>query len=441
MKRPRLLIVAGSDPSGGAGLQMDLRVATLLGVEATVVPSALTVQEISRGFTWEPVSAKIFKASLKAALAGGPPQALKIGMLGTSDKIRLLNLEISREDFPVVLDPVLRATSGLSLAQEDLLPALKAFLPAVTLFTPNLPEAAILLGQEISPGEEREALEALHALGPKAVLLKGGHAEGEWVRDYFYDGKQWRVFERPRIEGQFRGTGCFLSTAIAALLARGREILSAVEEALGILEIALRASRAEAKETVPVDALALWDRLWWGRKVLEDLLAAAEEFVKHPVRPLIPEVQSNLAYALPWACRVEEVAAFPGRIVAFGESARLVGCPRFGASSHVARIILAAMRFDPRKRAAMNIRFDPRFLEKARQKGFSVGWFSRKEEPEEIKKREGGTLSWGVVKVCETLGYVPDLIADEGDLGKEPMIRILAESPQEVVTKALALLR
>ena len=439
--RPIVGVIAGSDPSGAAGLQMDLRVLSLLGVYATAVPTAFTVQGLDKGVIWEPSPPDLFEKALQTLLSELPVKVLKVGMLGTAEVALKLAEGLFSFSGKVIVDPVLSASSGLSLSEKGMLPVLRErIFPRATLITPNLSEAETLLGRRIGPGEEVEAVKALKTLGPQAVLLKGGHLRTERVRDFFYDGRTLRVFEHSRVAGSFRGTGCFLSSAVAGLLARGRGLLSAVEEALNLIEVALLSAVNLGVSPGPADALILWERLSEGRKILEDLMSAAEEFVKHPVRPLIPEVQSNLAYALPLAREVSEVAAFPGRIVGYGDSARPVGCPRFGASGHVARIVLAAMEFDPSKRAALNIRFNRHFIARAEALGLKVGWFSRREEPEEIKAREGGTLPWWIRRVIRELGFVPDLIADEGDLGKEPMIRILAENPFRAVEIALSLL-
>ncbi|QJA05861.1 hypothetical protein FVE67_03190 [Thermosulfurimonas marina] len=432
-----VLVVAGSDPSGWAGFQMDLRVLALLGVSATAVPSAFTVQTAEEAFFWEPVPEALFEKALVAALPG--VRVVKVGMLGKASLVRTLARVLADFPGPVVLDPVLSASSGLPLAEPALGEVLKKeLLPRVTLLTPNLPEAEALLGRRIEPGGEAEAAKALGALGPRAVLLKGGHGEGPEVRDFFWDGRETKVFRRPRLLRNFRGTGCFLASTVAGLLSQEKPLPQAVAQAEDLLSLALQA--ASYRDRPGAEAGILWERLSEGRQVLEALAEAAEEFCTHPVRPLIPEVQTNLAYALPLARGPEEVAAFPGRIVGYGKTARPVGCPAFGASSHVARIVLAALRFDPEKRAAMNIRYEEEFLKRAEALGLRVAHFSRTEEPEEIKRREGGTLSWAVTAVCQRLGYVPDLIADPGDLGKEPMIRILARSPQEAVRLALKLL-
>ncbi|HFC97129.1 MAG TPA: bifunctional hydroxymethylpyrimidine kinase/phosphomethylpyrimidine kinase [Thermosulfurimonas dismutans] len=434
-----VLVVAGIDPSGAAGLAMDLRVLSTLGVYATGVPTALTVQTPEKALSWQGVSGEYLRQALSAVLSGLSVKVIKIGMLGTVENVLVLSRILSEFSGTVILDPVLSASSGLPLAERDLVPAIKKeLLPRVTLFTPNLPEAEAFLGRPIRRGEEPEAVRDLQALGPQAVLLKGGHAEGPRIRDFFGEGEKLRTFERDRIPVGFRGTGCFLASAVAGFLCQGLSLVEAVSRAEEFLTLGLL--RAEVKGARAPEPSIFVERLSEGRRVLEALEEAAEEFCRHPVRPLIPEVQTNLAYALPLARRVEEVAAFPGRIVAYGDSARPVGCPRFGASSHVARIVLSALRFDPERRAAMNIRYTEEFLKRAEALGLRVARFSRTEEPEEVKRREGGTLSWAVTTVCRRLGFVPDLIADEGDIGKEPMIRILARTPREAVSLALRLL-
>lgn len=152
---------------------------------------------------------------------------------------------------------------------------------------------------------------------------------------------------------------------------------------------------------------------------------------------LIPEVSSNLAFAMPEAKTRDDVAAFPGRIVRVGERVKVVSDPQFGASSHVANIVLTAMRHDKRFRSAMNIRFGEDILKLCSEMGLSVAEFDRSTEPEEVKAREGATLEWGVDHAIRTCGFVPDIIFDRGSMGKEPMIRVIGKDPREVVNKIM----
>jgi hydroxymethylpyrimidine/phosphomethylpyrimidine kinase len=152
---------------------------------------------------------------------------------------------------------------------------------------------------------------------------------------------------------------------------------------------------------------------------------------------LIPEVSSNLGYALPQAEGMEYVAAFPGRIVRYKDSVSTFGDPEFGSSQHIANIILTVMKFHSDYCSAMNIRYSKENVTQLKKKGFLVGHFDRRLEPKRVKEKEGSSLEWGVGEVLRKMKRVPDFIYDEGDVGKEPMIRVLGRNPVEVVQKIL----
>jgi hydroxymethylpyrimidine kinase / phosphomethylpyrimidine kinase / thiamine-phosphate diphosphorylase len=133
------------------------------------------------------------------------------------------------------------------------------------------------------------------------------------------------------------------------------------------------------------------------------------------------------------------VAAFPGRIVRIKDTVASLGDPEFGASRHIAKIILTVMNFDPEYCSTMNIRYSRENIAQLRRKGFLIGQFDRRQEPRQVKEREGSSLEWGVHKVLRKLKKVPDFIYDEGGIGKEPMIRVLGKNPIEVVDKVLKL--
>ncbi len=442
MQRVAAATIAGSDPSGGAGLQTDLRVFTLLGVYAQGVITALTVQNSLGVKGWQPVEGKLVRAQIEALFEDLPPAAVKTGMLANAEIILAVAGALADKDVQLVVDPVMVAKGGARLLEEEALKALREkLLPLATVITPNIPEAEALVGERIEDPEK--VLPKLKALGPEKVILKGGHLEGEDAVDLLYDGEDMVALKAPRVRGPVgHGTGCTFSAALTAGLAQGISFFEAAQIAKKFVTLSLKAASLSplGKGISPLDHLIHLDRLKARYQVLKDLEAAAEFFCSFPVRELIPEVQSNLGYALPLAQKQDEVAAFPGRIVACGERARPVGCPTFGASRHIANVILSALKFDPSVRAALNIRFDESFIKRAQNLGLSVAEFSRRQEPPEIKAREGSTLIWGISAVCSQLGFVPDLIFDRGEVGKEPMIRVLGKDPFEVTQKALKLL-
>jgi hydroxymethylpyrimidine/phosphomethylpyrimidine kinase len=172
------------------------------------------------------------------------------------------------------------------------------------------------------------------------------------------------------------------------------------------------------------------------------LKKAVEMLESHTeVASLIPEVQMNLVMALPYpyAKSVDDVAGIPGRIVRIGNKVKASGAPSFGASSHVARAVLKAMEYDKNIRAAADIRFSNEILEIIKNLGFTISFYDRREEPPEIKSKEGGTIPWGVEEAIKRVGKVPDVIYDPGDWGKEPIIKIFGKDAVDVANKIITI--
>jgi len=219
-----VLVIAGTDSSGGAGLTRDVATLTRLGVEALCAVTAVTAQTDREVAAMELLPPPLVQAQISAALATGRVAAIKIGMLGAEAIVAAVAAAMPpREHVPLVLDPVLAATSGGALLDTEGRAALAALLlPRATLLTPNIPEAAALLGAApaASTAEIIAQGRALCARGAAAVLVKGGHASGELATDWLVaaDGSV-REFSAPRLQAARRGTGCALASAIAAGLA------------------------------------------------------------------------------------------------------------------------------------------------------------------------------------------------------------------------------
>lgn len=223
-------IIAGSDSSGGAGIQSDLRTLQSLGVLGGSIITAITAQAPSRVSLVAPVPDEWVGAQLGSLATGLPPHAIKIGMLGSAEIVREVARFLERVDAPTVLDPVLASTSGAPLLEENAIEDLKTrLIPRVSLLTPNLPEAERLLGRRLVTDLDIElAAEEFLRMGSGAVLIKGGHRLSDHSQDYFADGKRRFWLTSRRRQGKIRGTGCALSTAAAAALAKGDSIEDAV---------------------------------------------------------------------------------------------------------------------------------------------------------------------------------------------------------------------
>lgn len=229
---PAILIIAASDSSGGAGLARDLRVAADCGVTAGVALTAVTVQSDRRVHAVHPVPTDVVRAQIAAVLETRDVRAIKVGMLATRAVVEAVIESLPlRERVAIVLDPVLESSSGYALLDEDGRAALRTKLcKQVTVITPNIPEAAILLNEQPAWDEATQIEQArrLQRLGVSAVLLKGGHAEGTESVDLLVEGGKPTVrFIAPRVAANMRGTGCALSSAIAAALARGMSLEAA----------------------------------------------------------------------------------------------------------------------------------------------------------------------------------------------------------------------
>jgi hydroxymethylpyrimidine/phosphomethylpyrimidine kinase len=262
-KLPIALTIAGSDSSGGAGIQADLKTFTAFGVYGASVITALTAQNTQGVRSFEAVSPAFVVAQLDAVLDDLEIGAIKTGMLATAGIVAAISQRLSAAPrrAPLVVDPVMVATSGDALIAPDAEEAVRRVLiPLATLITPNLPEAARLLDtkQATSDAEIAAQAKALHAFGCQAVLIKGGHGEGGMAVDFLYDGANLQPFARPRVDTRHtHGTGCTLSAAIAALLAQGAPLPEAVERAKTFVWEGLQAGRSGGigRGAGPVDVL------------------------------------------------------------------------------------------------------------------------------------------------------------------------------------------
>ena len=256
MAPPAVLSIAGSDSGGGAGIQADLKAFARCGVHGMTAITALTAQSTTGVEMVEAVSPEMIVAQVRAVAGDIGVDAVKIGMLGTSETIAAVRQALQvAGGAPVVVDPVMVAESGATLLDSDAHRALtELILPLATVATPNLPEARALTqsGEEVSPAD---LARAVRDLGPSAVVVTGGHSESGV--DTFFDGEVLEEISGERHPGgAAHGSGCTHSSALAAMLARGAEPLEAAREARRVASEAVRAGLREiGKGAGPVDAL------------------------------------------------------------------------------------------------------------------------------------------------------------------------------------------
>jgi hydroxymethylpyrimidine/phosphomethylpyrimidine kinase len=242
---PRVLIIAGSDSGGGAGLQADIKTVTMLGGYAATAVTAITVQNTLGVTAVHAVPPEIVSAQIRAVLDDIGADCIKIGMLGDAATIAAVADALGGVRVPIVLDPVMVAKGGAALLADEAVGALvERLLPRASVLTPNVPELAVLVETEIADDADiLLAAQELLGLGPAAVLAKGGHLEGATVVDWLVTHNQQTRFEAPRVDTRHtHGTGCTLASAIAAGLAAGLPLAVAVERARSYLLAALAAA-------------------------------------------------------------------------------------------------------------------------------------------------------------------------------------------------------
>ncbi|MGH8213916.1 MAG: bifunctional hydroxymethylpyrimidine kinase/phosphomethylpyrimidine kinase [Rhodanobacteraceae bacterium] len=240
---PCALTIAGSDSGGGAGIQADLKTFAALGMHGLSAITATTAQNTRGVRAIHPVPLRHLREQLDALFEDFPVGAVKTGMLGDAKTVRCVARELARRKLAwLVVDPVMIATSGARLLDRDAIRVLREELvPLANVLTPNLPEAEALLGRKIANARDAgRAAEMLIDLGAKSVLLKGGHARGKQVIDLFVDERGTFEMRHPRLKIRAHGTGCTLSAALAAELAKGATPRIAARHAVRFVQRALR---------------------------------------------------------------------------------------------------------------------------------------------------------------------------------------------------------
>lgn len=428
-ERPVALTVAGSDSGGGAGVQADLKTFEACGAFGTSAVTAVTAQN-TRGVTAsEVLDPETVREQVSAVTGDFDVAAAKTGMLGDAAVVEAVADALADAPFPAVVDPVVVAQSGDRLLTEAGLDAVRDdLLPEATLATPNVPEAELLAGVAVADEADlRAAADAVRDLGPDAVLLTGGHLDGDPV-DVFA-GESTAAFSRERVDtADTHGSGCTLSAAIAARLAHGDDRTTAVERGVDGVAAAIDSDLSLGTGAGPVDHRRVADaasRPDTSYPETADAVAAVRDVVADLEADwppaLVPEVGTNVAVAPADATHPDDVVAVDGRLHATARGVRAAGGAEPGASSHVARFLLGVRARDPQVAAAANVRWT-----EARADALAARWdaetVDRTNEPAEAD----GTMDWTAARAMDGRDSAPDAVLDPGAVGKEAMVRVLA---------------
>jgi hydroxymethylpyrimidine kinase/phosphomethylpyrimidine kinase len=428
----RVMTIGGSDCSGGAGIQADIKTFSALGVYGSSVLTAITAQNSDGVQAIQEVPVEIVELQIQSIMHDIAVDYAKTGMLYSAEIIEVVAAQLKNYGMPFVLDPVMKAGSGgILLADNALNTLIELLIPICAVVTPNVPEASFISGLEIRDKEDAMlAALKISEMGASAVIIKGGHLEQEMASgkatDLIYDGEfkdiSLRMVKRGKI---VHGAGCTFSAALAAELAKGNNMHDAATSAKKFVYDTI-AYGVELPNLIVVnqglgkDA----DRYFVLKNVKEavTMLKDTPNFNNH-----IPEVGTNIGMAIENAESEHDVAAVDGRLISVRGGIHS-GCVDFGVSSHIARLILTMMKHDKSKRSAINLKYSSELIEVCKDLGLTVSSFDRAKEPAGAK-----TMDWGVGEASKE--FPPDVVYDLGAVGKEPMVRIFGNTAVEVANK------
>ena len=424
-----VLTIAGSDSGGGAGVAADLKTFAALGVHGTCAITSVTAQNTTGVLDTFDLPPAAVASQIEAVCMDMDIKWIKTGMLASSAIIREVARKVKKHKLSLVLDPVMAAEAGGNLLREESLPVLiEELLPVCKVITPNALEAGALAGISVKSTEDAKiAAKKIADLCVEAVIVTGGHLD---ATDLLYETYSDTFTSIPGtfVSGGTHGSGCTYSAAMTAFLAFGESLEEAAKESKKFVMQAIMKSRPTGRGVNPVNPLGTTLEEKERYLVLRNLKEAVLILEKSPdFQKYIPEDGCNIGMAIPGAYNLEEVAAVEGRIVRYRERVVHVGCVEFGASRHIARIILSALRYNPKIRAAINVRYSESNISLCRKAGLSLYSFNRAEEPENCTN-----MDWGTPKAVKAQRSIPKVVYNTGDLGKEPMIHLLGTNAVEI---------
>jgi len=432
-----LLSIAGSDPSSGAGIQSDIKTFTSLGSYALTVITSITSQNTTKFGKIEPISSKMIKNQIDSIFSDFKVDAIKIGMVYNSSTIRTIFLKLSKTSIPIILDPIIKSTTGGKLIKKDALEDYKKYLVSIAhVITPNVSEASTLTGIIIKNKQDLlRCASKIQDLGVKNVVITGiAFKKGEISDFVLEDSKQYFISGK-KLEQVNHGSGCNFSSALTAAIAGGKNLRNAVKFAKKFTYNSIKNSKKIGKGMPVTHSTRKADT---NKEILEDAIHDFQNFKN--VYSIIPECQTNFVYAKEKIKSTKDIIGVSGRIVKAGKDVVVAGSLEYGGSKHVASALLEIAKKFPQMRSAVNVKYDPNLINTGRKNGLVVKSYDRSKEPLNVKRKENESISWGIKQAIKNLEVPPDIIFHKGDFGKEPMILIFGRDPSEVVEKVSKIL-
>ena len=425
-----LLSIGGSDPSSGAGIQSDVKTFDSLNAHGLTVITAITGQNTSSFGMIESVSKKILKNQLDSVISDFKIDGIKIGMVYNSEIIKTIYRELKNIKIPIVLDPIIKSTTGGLLIEKIAINDFKKFLiPLATVITPNKFEAEYLSEIKIDSKKSlQKAAKKIQDMGAKNIVITGLETNGQ-ISDFILERESEYTISGKKIPKINHGSGCNYSSSLLFSLVNGTSLKEA----------------AKFSKQFTYDSIKNAKNIGYGIDITQiknkdiiytELSHAINKFVEiKNIYKGIPECQTNFVFSKKNPKSIKDILGVSGRIVKTGNTVTVAGDLSYGGSKHVATALITINKKFPDVRSAINLKYNKETISKLRKERLLVSSYDRNVEPKNVKTREGSSIEWGIKYAIKNLKEPPDIIYHKGDFGKEPMIIIFAKTPTLIIEK------
>ena len=428
-----ILSIGGSDPSSGAGIQSDIKVFSKLDIHCLTVITAITGQNTSNFGMVEPVSKNILENQLESIITDFKIDGIKIGMVYNSEIIKTLYHHLKKLKIPIVVDPVIKSTTGGMLIEKAAIIDFKKFIiPLATIITPNKFEAEILTKMKINSINTPEKIaKKIQRMGAKNIVITGIKMKNKKISDFVLEKNKKYYITDKEISKINRGSGCIHSASVLYSIVKNKNIKKA-------LEFAKKNTFNSIKNSKKIGKGIAITNMEESNEI--KLLNSINEFTKiKNIYKNIPECQTNFVYSKQKPKSIKEILGISGRIVKSGEEVIVAGDLVYGGSKHVATALLTVNKKYSKIQSAINIKYKNDTISKIKKLKLTTYDYDRNHEPKNVKNG-GSTIEWGIKNAIKNSTKPPDIIYHKGDFGKEPMIIVFAETPDIVIKKILKII-
>jgi len=430
-----LLSIGGSDPSAGSGIQSDVKTFSTFEAYGLTIITAITGQNTSNFGKIEPVSKMILENQLKLIIKDFKIDGIKIGMVYNSQIIKIIYQYLKKLKIPIVVDPVIKSTTGGMLIEKSAIVDFKKFIvPLATIITPNKFEAEILTKTKIDSKNTPEKIaKIIQKMGAKNVVITGVKSKNQEIEDFVLEKNKKYFLSNKKISKINRGSGNIHSAATLYAIVKNKNIKESLEFAKKITLDSIKNSQKIGKGIV-ITNMGEQD------VIKNKLQNSIIEFTKiKNIFQNIPECQTNFVYSKQKPKSIKEILGISGRIVKSGEKVIVAGNLKYGGSKHVATALLAVNKKYSNIQSAINLKYKNETISKIKKLKLTTYDYDRNQEPQNVKNK-GSTIEWGIKNAIKNSKKPPDIIYHKGDFGKEPMIIVFAETPDSVIKKILKII-